>query len=284
MMCLFKSEPKIIGKVDEVLAVLPHHATTSIPIPFALPSSSFRSMSLAHCMGTFAFHTAVRSEHLSRRSIAGPLLIYTAAARGCATSHTPLGWVACTHAHTHRKWRMPRCHRRSQATWAAQGGGGGDSVGKYQQMHFSLEWDHILWFCRQSEWHYGPIFVEHIGVGAADLGNQFWDAMNRITPGCGLGLSTQPLEVSPQFCIHCWWEASNSPRHPQLFWTCCWSPLRLLASLTYFESCEQRTYKFSHPHHERQGRKKGYGEKAPKHLYFWKTIFAFIATMQMSTC
>lgn len=91
MACLFKNKTKIIGKVDEVLSVLPHHATTSIPIPFALPSSSFCSMSLAQCMGTFAFHTAVRSEHLSRRSIPGPLLIYTAAAHGCATSCTHLG-------------------------------------------------------------------------------------------------------------------------------------------------------------------------------------------------
>lgn len=44
------------------------------------------------------------------------------------------------------------------------------------------------------------------------------------------------------------------------------------AGLPDFDCCEQRTYEFSHPHHERQGRKKEYSEKAPTHLFSEKQL------------
>lgn len=111
-----KQNTKISGKADEVLPLWPHRATTSTLTSFAPPSSSFCSMSLAQRRGAFAFPTAVRSEHLSRKSITRHLLIYTAAAHSHANSHTRLGGAACTHAHMHRKWRTLRCHQHPRVT------------------------------------------------------------------------------------------------------------------------------------------------------------------------
>lgn len=110
MISWFQTKTQRSGKGDEVLASLPHCVTTSIPSPFAPPSSSFYCMLLAWHVSTFAFCKAVRSEHLSRGNITRPLLIHTTAAHGSATSQAPSGWAAYAHAHRHRKLKMLRCH------------------------------------------------------------------------------------------------------------------------------------------------------------------------------
>lgn len=100
MTCLFQNKTKISGKADEAPAPLPGRATTSSPIPFAPPSSSFCSVSLSRCVGTLAFVQlgGVTDLRLSRRSITRPLLIYTAAVDSYATSRTP--GVRHVHPHT----------------------------------------------------------------------------------------------------------------------------------------------------------------------------------------
>lgn len=79
-------------------------------------------------------------EWASQQSIAEPLLFYTTAAVGCATSP---GWAACpacTHTHMHWRQSVLRCHQHSQATWAAQGEGQmqGTSAVKYWWIHLPL--------------------------------------------------------------------------------------------------------------------------------------------------
>lgn len=64
MTCLFQSKTKISGKADEDWALLPHSATSSVPIPFASLSSSFCSMSLwVHLLFEQVWGVSISAEH-----------------------------------------------------------------------------------------------------------------------------------------------------------------------------------------------------------------------------
>lgn len=134
--------------------------------------------------------------------------------------------VCNTYAHIHRKQRTPRCHQHSQVTSVCTG-----RVWKKGELSCKILVDTFLSSMRSY-----PVvlqteqMVSRVHNYGAYWGGSSWSGELILRcyewhqPRLGLNLSTG--------LPHCWWEALNCPRQPQLFWTCCCSPLGLLGCLT----------------------------------------------------
>lgn len=210
-------------------------------------------------------------EWASQQSISEPLLFYPTAAGSCATSP---GWHPHTCALTAGCVEMPPA---LTGTWAARGEGQGEgtSAVKSWWIHLCLEWGHT------------PCFVDRANPAMASYSwsrsKLTWGAdfrMPQASALAGSGLSTGPLEVSPQFCRHCLWEALNNPSSSE---RAAVPPCSCWPCLTCFVCWDQRIHRFSHAHHETRSGKKVYREKTPTYFYFWKVTFALITIMQIFT-
>lgn len=271
--CLFQNKTKISGKADENWALLPHSATSSVLIPFASLSSSFCSVALwVHLLFEQVWGVSISVEH----HWASAVLHHCS----CWLCHQPrMSCMCCMHPHT--RALKAECVEIPSAlghlSCTGRGSEAGTSAVKSYWIHLSLSWMSSYPMVLQTEQML--LWPSFHGIGANWPGDLIlW--CHKHQPRLGSGLEHRATGGFPSVLQTL---LVGGMEQPQLFWTRCSSPLQLLACLTCFVCCEQRTHKFSHPHNETQNGKKAYREKTPTYFYFCKVTFAFTTIMQIFT-
>lgn len=157
MTCLLQNKTKTSGKNDEDWALLPHSATSSVPIPFASLSSSFCSMSLwVHLLLEQVCRASISAEHHWASAV-----LHRRSWRLCLQPR--VSCMCCRHPQT-RALRAERAEVPPALTghlsFAERGSEGEDLSCKILvDTSLSLVWDHTPWFCRQSKCCRGPAFM-----------------------------------------------------------------------------------------------------------------------------
>lgn len=240
MTCLFQNKTKTNGKADEDQALLPHRATSRVPIPLASFSSSFCSMSLwVPLLFEQVWGVSISAEHHWASAV-----LHHCSCWLCLQPR--VSCMCCMHPQTvHWQQSVFRCHQHSQATWAAQGEGHreGTSAVKSWWIHLSL-------------------LNENIPHGFANRGNAAMALHSWGRSKLTWGGDFRMPQASVQAGVWAW--AQGHWRFPLSFadivcgrhWTApallnlLQFPLQLLVCLTCFVCCEQRTHKFSPPQHK----------------------------------